>query len=381
MQNLKVAIGTVTMLAAPLMMPLHPAMAQACTCAGPGIRSEEAPPPLPDYDQPPVPGPGYIWTPGYWAWNNMDYYWVPGTWVAPPRPGLLWTPGYWGFVGGIYVFNPGYWGPHVGFYGGIPYGFGYSGSGYQGGRWTNGTFFYNRTVNNFGNASITNVYNETVVSNNGAAGRASFNGGPGGTAARPTAEEEAASREPHERSTNQQLANMRAASLNERSFASANHGIPTVAATRQPGNLNGPGAVKAREVAPPKLEPAAEDKHPKEQSLPSVPHQPAPHGPEAESKPPQKPATEQTRTEAPQEQKKPETDSNKPEHRPGPPASVPHDSQPEAPHAAQAHPKEPIPKAEPPQHAASPKPAVQKPKPAPEHQDRKCEHPGEPGCR
>ena len=29
-----------------------------------------------------LPGPGYIWTPGYWAYDPADgYYWVPGTWV------------------------------------------------------------------------------------------------------------------------------------------------------------------------------------------------------------------------------------------------------------------------------------------------------------
>ena len=79
-----------------------------------------APPPLPVYDQPPIPGPGYIWTPGYWAWNEDigEYYWVPGAWVLPPRVGLLWTPGYWGWSGGAYVWNAGYWGPTVGFYGG-----------------------------------------------------------------------------------------------------------------------------------------------------------------------------------------------------------------------------------------------------------------------
>ena len=54
------------------------------------------------------------------------YYWVPGTWVQPPRVGVLWTPGYWGFVGGVYAFHAGYWGPHVGFYGGVNYGFGYA---------------------------------------------------------------------------------------------------------------------------------------------------------------------------------------------------------------------------------------------------------------
>jgi WXXGXW repeat (2 copies) len=57
------------------------------------------PPPLPVYDQPPIPGPGYLWTPGYWDWSDDadDYYWVPGTWVEPPEPGYLWTPGYWRF--------------------------------------------------------------------------------------------------------------------------------------------------------------------------------------------------------------------------------------------------------------------------------------------
>ena len=60
------------------------------------------PPVLPVYAQPLCPGPGYIWTPGYWAWGPDDdgYYWVPGTWVIAPQPGFLWTPGYWGFGGG-----------------------------------------------------------------------------------------------------------------------------------------------------------------------------------------------------------------------------------------------------------------------------------------
>ncbi|TAL01011.1 MAG: hypothetical protein EPO08_11725, partial [Rhodospirillaceae bacterium] len=56
-----------------------------------------APPPLPVYVQPEIPGPGYIWTPGYWAYDPDDgYYWVPGTWVLPPTIGVLWTPPYWG---------------------------------------------------------------------------------------------------------------------------------------------------------------------------------------------------------------------------------------------------------------------------------------------
>ena len=115
-----------------------------------------APPALPVYEQPLVPGDGYLWIPGYWAYADDDYYWVPGTWVMPPQAGLLWTPGYWGWGDNGYVFNDGYWGPTVGFYGGISYGYGYFGQGYEGGRWQGGQFYYNRSVNN---VNVTTVHN------------------------------------------------------------------------------------------------------------------------------------------------------------------------------------------------------------------------------
>jgi hypothetical protein len=102
-----------------------------------GISVNFAPPELPVYEQPLCPGEGYLWTPGYWAWDPDygDYYWVPGTWVLAPQPGYLWTPPYWGWSGAAFVFHEGYWGPRVGFYGGINYGYGYTGRGYYGGRW------------------------------------------------------------------------------------------------------------------------------------------------------------------------------------------------------------------------------------------------------
>jgi hypothetical protein len=122
------------------------------------------PPPLPVYDQPPLPDVGYLWVPGYWAYDDADgYFWVPGTWVLPPRAGLLWTPGYWGFEGGSYGFHPGYWGEEVGFYGGVDYGFGYNGAGYRGGYWRDGNFFYNRAVTRITNIRAPYVYEETIV--------------------------------------------------------------------------------------------------------------------------------------------------------------------------------------------------------------------------
>ena len=153
-----------------------------------GVAITIAPPELPVYDQPICPGDGYIWTPGYWAYGDDDYYWVPGTWVLAPEVGFLWTPGYWGWGDGGYIFHDGYWGPQIGFYGGINYGFGYFGHGYEGGRWDNGHFFYNRAVTNVNVTVIHNVY-ETRVANNTTVTRVSYNGGNGGVNERPTARE------------------------------------------------------------------------------------------------------------------------------------------------------------------------------------------------
>jgi hypothetical protein len=203
-----------------------------------------APPELPTYDQPPLPALGYIWAPGYWAYGPDGYYWVPGTWVLPPAVGLLWTPGYWGWRDGIYAWNDGYWGPHVGFYGGVNYGFGYGGDGYAGGRWNNGLFAYNRTVNNFGGVHVTNVYNETVVVNNNV--RTSFNGGSGGLTARATPEQEAAAHEPHVAPTAIQTQHQQTASTNRNLLASENHGHPAIAATAKPNQFSGRGVVAAK---------------------------------------------------------------------------------------------------------------------------------------
>jgi hypothetical protein len=206
------------------------------------------PPELPVYDQPPIPAPGYIWTPGYWGGGPLGYFWVPGTWIEPPSVGLLWTPGYWGFRDGIYVWNAGYWGPHIGFYGGVDYGFGYGGVGYEGGRWVNGVFSYNTTVNNFGGVHITNVFSENVVVNN--VTRVSFNGGPGGTTVRPTPQEEAAARDQHVAANPAQLQHERTAAANKDLLASENHGRPAIAATAKPGEFSGKGVIAAREAKP-----------------------------------------------------------------------------------------------------------------------------------
>jgi len=209
-----------------------------------GVSVNLAPPALPVYVQPPCPAPGYIWMPGYWAWDD-DYYWVPGTWVLAPAVGLLWTPGYWGWAEGVYVWNAGYWGPHVGFYGGINYGFGYGGVGYEGGYWRGSQFYYNRSVTNINTTNITNVYNRTVV-NNVNITRVSFNGGAGGVQARPTSVQLAAQHERHLGLTPVQRQQEHEARGNSALRAAANGGHPAIAATPRAGVFSGHGVVAAR---------------------------------------------------------------------------------------------------------------------------------------
>ncbi|GGA06735.1 YXWGXW repeat-containing protein [Dyella caseinilytica] len=335
---------------------------------GIGISITVAPPPLPVYEQPPIPAPGYLWAPGYWAWGDGGYYWVPGTWVMAPFVGALWTPGYWGWSDGVYVFHEGYWGTRVGFYGGINYGYGYTGDGYAGGRWGPGGFYYNQSVNQFGGVHVTNVYNQTVV-NNVTVNHVSYNGGNGGVTAQPTSEQAAFAREQHTPPVAAQQQHVAMAAQNQALRASVNHGNPTIAATSRPAAFSGAGVVAARGPGGP-MPAAAEQPHPANNAQPNnaAPRSAgfAPHpNPTPANRPANEPApaggvNDQPAHEAPQPQPRPE------------PAPVPHAPPPaEQPFhgaAPMPHPGAQPPRAAPP-HAAPPHPA-EKPKPP-----KRDEHP------
>jgi hypothetical protein len=166
-------------------------------------------------------------------------------------------------------------------------------------------------VNNFGGRHIANVYRQTVV-NNVNVTRVSFNGGHGGTAARPNAEEESAAHEQHVPPTSLQARHEQMASANPGLRSSANHGRPAIAATPHPAAFAEHGTVGARGAnapqghagpnahvaaaanAPhPPARPAAQ--HPTHQAKVSRPG-PAPHN-QGQPKPPQhrdqRPAGEQ----------------------------------------------------------------------------------------
>jgi hypothetical protein len=234
---------------------------------GIGIHINVAPPVLPVYVQPPVPAPGYLWVPGYWAWGDGGYYyWVPGTWVEPPQPNLLWTPGYWGWADGAYLWHEGYWGPTVGFYGGVDYGYGYGPHGYDGGRWDHGVFFYNSAANRFPpGAHFDHVYRHPM----GFAGppsRVSFNGGDQGVHERPTPEQMNAAHENHVMPIAAQRQLMDSASHNREMRADFNHGHPGVVATPRPEAFAGERGEAAH---PPAHQPSGEQQRSDEGDRPA----------------------------------------------------------------------------------------------------------------
>ena len=208
------------------------------------------PPPLPQYEQPLCPGDGYLWTPGYWAYDESvsGYYWVDGEWIVAPEEGFLWTPGYWALESGEYRFSEGYWGPQVGFYGGINYGFGYSGDGYAGGRWNDGQFFYNRSENNVDATRNRNVYDTHFKNQNPS--RVSFNGTNGGIEARPTSEQEAAGKQRHIAPTAVQIENAQTSRISPTFRSSSNHGNAARPEEAQPIEALKPDGARPTTVEP-----------------------------------------------------------------------------------------------------------------------------------
>ncbi len=271
----------ITALLGTLLIALFVAITPTASSAQIRITVGFGPPALPVYEQPVCPGDGYIWTPGYWAWDSddEDYYWVPGTWVLAPEVGYLWTPPWWGWDGGVFLFHEGFWGPHIGFYGGIDYGFGYFGVGFVGGRWDGGHFFYNSAVANVVN--IRNVYVDRV---NVTVNHISFNGGEGGIVARPTAADEIAEHDRHIGAVAAQTEHINAARANREMRASVNQGRPSIAATARPGEFSGHDVVAAREAGAPYHPPANHGAAPAERptathpnDLPALEHPAAPN--------------------------------------------------------------------------------------------------------
>ncbi len=293
-----------------ILLALLLSILSASAYAGVFVSVGFAPPPLPVYEQPPCPEPGLMWTPGYWAYGPDGYYWVPGAWVPAPQPGFLWTPPYWGWSNGLYVFHSGYWGLHVGFYGGVNYGFGYGGIGFSGGEWRHGHFAYNTAVMHVGfHGGLT--FNDRGRVDRGFVARNShvaFSGGPGGIRYQPNHEEQMAEHERHVGGTAVQQKHVAAARNDKGSYFKSNGGRPAhVVAERPLGGAQHAASPAARN----NMRPA-----PKTNARPEA---------KSNARPAARPA--------PQHQSRPETQF----HPAARPAPQPHQSRPEAqPHRAPA---------------------------------------------
>ena len=290
----------------PYIKPLLASLALSITSMvhaqiGVSIGVELAPPELPVYSQPVIPGDGYMWTPGYWSWNanDRDYFWVPGTWVNAPYSGALWTPGYWEFNENRYNWHGGYWGDHIGYYGGINYGFGYVGVGYQGGYWDHGAFSYNRTVNNVSNVHVTNVYNSNVTTVQNT--HASFNGGKGGVQMTASKSEQIINSMPHQQATAKQQQHETMAATQPAQRLTANHGVPKVAATPEAGAFNSernePGRVEQKQ--PPSARAPAPRKAPAQHAQPAPQQRAEPAQHQQRQEPRAEPAQRQASHAAP----------------------------------------------------------------------------------
>ncbi len=56
-----------------------------------------------------APGPGWVWTDGYYDWAGGGWVWRPGRWVRPPHPGYVWRPPRYQRYGNGYRVYRGHW--------------------------------------------------------------------------------------------------------------------------------------------------------------------------------------------------------------------------------------------------------------------------------
>ncbi len=148
-------------------------------------------------------------------------------------------------------FHAGYWGPHIGFYGGVNYGFGYGGAGYR--RRTLGRESFcvqHRSRQRQHHGGSQHLYEQCRRTITYTVNKVSYNGGAGGVAAAPTSQERMAAQEPHVPPTPMQHQHVQEAVRNPALSAAANGGHPAIAATPRPAAFNAPGVVGARGAAP-----------------------------------------------------------------------------------------------------------------------------------
>jgi WXXGXW repeat (2 copies) len=79
-------------------------------CAGGAYVAAYGPPPPRFAVVGAAPGPGYMWTDGYWDLRGGNRWaWVEGRWMRPPRYGAVYVRPEWRRDGNHWRFHRGYW--------------------------------------------------------------------------------------------------------------------------------------------------------------------------------------------------------------------------------------------------------------------------------
>jgi hypothetical protein len=137
----------------------------------------------------------------------------------------------------MFIFHDGYWGPHVGYYGGVNYGFGYGGIGFAGGEWRGHVFAYNTAVMHVDRRYVHETFEDrarverSIVARDN---RVAYSGGPGGIHHEPGPEERMAERDQHVTATRFQQQHMQTAMSDRTSYAKNNGGRPSHVAAERP---------------------------------------------------------------------------------------------------------------------------------------------------
>jgi len=74
-----------------------------------GIHIGAPPPPLRYEVRPPMPGPGYAWSEGYYEPYQGRYRWHAGVWSRPPYEGGVYVHPHWDHYPDGWHMHEGYW--------------------------------------------------------------------------------------------------------------------------------------------------------------------------------------------------------------------------------------------------------------------------------
>jgi hypothetical protein len=86
------------------------AQAPAYPPAGTTVVVAPTAPPAPQAEiSPPAPAPSYVWEPGHWAWNGLQYIWQPGKYVERPTVSATFVAGHWEHHRDGWVWIDGHW--------------------------------------------------------------------------------------------------------------------------------------------------------------------------------------------------------------------------------------------------------------------------------